>query len=181
MTPRLIPLAVLLVMSGCGDDKPPSNPADANPPDLDAPAPDATCPSLQEATAQIEFTDIVTTPGCVFFSGPGDLGVEFQLGDQGTITPTELAIGPALFALEDGDTYTRTEQCPFFGSPWRFTERMSGTWAGSWPTEPSCAGEPAVFTGTYSYKECGLAPNRLCPEDSSMCVITANVTIRVVE
>lgn len=128
--------------------------------------------AVRDVYARIEFTSVSSTSGCYFLSGPAELGLEYQLGDEGRLVdPTRLTIGAAEFVATPTG-FERSRQCP---GPFRFSEVFDGTWAGDVGTHPACAATPAVFTGTYEYSECQVLPSRLCPP--TRCTITANVTI----
>lgn len=128
--------------------------------------------AVRDVYARIEFTSVSSTSSCYFFSGPGELGLEYQLGDEGRLVdPTRLVIGTSEFDATPGG-FERSSECP---DQYRFSEVFDGTWAGDAGTHPSCAVTPAVFTGTYEYSECEVLPSRLC--EPTGCTITANVTI----
>jgi hypothetical protein len=128
--------------------------------------------AVRDVYAQIEFTSVSSTSSCWFYSGPGDLGVEYQLGDEALLAdPTRLLIGTSEFAATAAG-FERVLQCP---DEYRFSEALEGTWTGDVGTHPSCAATPAVFRGTYRYSECEVLPSRLC--EPTVCTITADVTI----
>src|SRR5262245_55569621 len=119
-------------------------PADAG---MDAfvPPDSSGCGAIGSAYAILEWTDIVTTPGCNTFSGPLGVGVEYSLGERGTVTgTTTLEIDGSTFTATDVG-YARARQCPYgSGGQYRFDERFEGAWEGGWPSDPSCASSAPV-------------------------------------
>jgi hypothetical protein len=159
------------------DASPSSDAASDAPSDaaLDATPMDARACDFRDVYASIEFTHVSSPPGCFFFSGPGDLGLEYSLGPLGQMADvTQLSIGGAHFAAT-ASGFERSRECPGRVTRFRFTEVLDGAWVGDVGIHPACAAMPAIFRGTYRYDECQEEPLGTCaPTD---CVITADVTI----
>ena len=139
-----------------------------------------------EATGavRVEWSDIRRTSGCWYFSGPGSIGRDTQLGDGATLSSEgasiTLAFGPARFTGSGGETVrlSRTSNHDF-GGAWQTIETIQGRWVGSatrtYAETPCRLEQDHTFRGTYRYHECELGQGRPCP---GRCTITANVVIR---
>jgi hypothetical protein len=119
----------------------------------------------------VTWSDVHSTADCFFFSGPGALGRDTHLSEQGVFAvhgdQVELSFGPdavfrGRFTPPHADAVRRGRYD--FGGPWSTEERFAGALAG-----------PRVFEGDYQYKECELAHPDQCP---GPCTIRAHVTFR---
>lgn len=135
------------------------------------------CVTLANAAAAIEWTNVVATPGCYFFSGPLRTNSYF-LGQRGGV------MGQGTLSFEGGSVflatatgYARTLGCDA-GSDWTIEETFTGTWS-DWPAVSSCDARP-TFRGTYAYTECETGPDGTCTPTASDCTLSATVTVRVV-
>lgn len=112
----------------------------------------------------VDWSDIQTTDGCFFFSGPLDIGRDDHLGSTAIVRTghqREVSFGDNRFVgPATGDAVLRSSVHSFNGE-WEVRERLQGSWTGR------------SFAGTYRYEE--------QPESDAhagRCVITANVRIR---
>ena len=112
---------------------------------------------------EVEWQVTHRTPGCFFFSGPGTLGRDTQLGTSACLglgTRATATFGRALFVGTTGNQarLTRTSRHTFRGQ-WVATEVLSGT-----------LGPLGRFAGQYRYSECKTGES--CP---GQCRLAAQV------
>lgn len=108
----------------------------------------------------VEWTGVRATPGCFFFSGPGRLGRDDQLGTSACVEatgPVRVDFGSAVFT---GSTGRATRRSPHtFHGNWLALESLDGTFVAD-----------GSFSGTYRYEEC--ERGKACP---GRCRIDASV------
>jgi hypothetical protein len=127
----------------------------------------------------VEWSNIVATPGCMFLSGPGNLGSEYSLGTKAkfkfgpgfssvvTFEGTTPFVGPSFGSPISLTRATTT--CPLWGEEFGFDEEFRGSWGSPSPFGLS-------FRGTYQYRECVRLEDGSCEDDG--CWIDADVVVR---
>jgi hypothetical protein len=162
--------------SGCAAPagRPPSLPPEGPPEVGDAepsPAvpPGATTTAVEQVLVQVEWSEISRTAGCFFFSGPGELGRDDQLGTTArwSTTGDEVALlfAPSLVfrgAMTDDHVVLSRRSSHDYLSKWDIEETIEG------------AVEGGTLGARYHYSECDTRQRQSCP---GRCVIDATVTI----
>jgi hypothetical protein len=115
-------------------------------------------------TMRVAFREVVSSPGCFFFSGPGELGRDDRLGEHAELDAERLRFSPTIeltrVELPDGSVTWSRESIHEFGGPWRVREAIT--------LLPSGAG----WVGRYRYQE--LSPGATTP---GTCTIDARVEL----
>lgn len=117
----------------------------------------------------MRWTNIQSTPGCFFFSGPGELGRDVSLGEQ-----AEWVHDPAMLVLSFGDRVL------FIGdsgrSPVVLMRHDTGVYGGKWQVVETLVGDlqQGLFRGRYQYHECEEGE---CRRGFDRCEITADVVV----
>jgi len=98
------------------------------------------------------------TDGCFFFSGPADLGRDTHLGRsavmtvRGSAATLDFGGGTIFRGTLRGDRVVLVRHGTYqYGSPWRTTETISGTYSGN------------TLHATYGYEECDTGALESCP------------------
>lgn len=146
------------------------------------PCPDDPTSATPHFDAVVTWSNVRSTAGCFFFSGPQDLGRDDHLGGRARFEATTegatLAFGAARFtgasAPEIHLSRTTTHD---FGGAWRVTETLDGRWvtpAIQHHLDTPCTdAAPRTIEARYVYHEYeGQAST------PGHCTITADVTIR---
>lgn len=126
------------------------------------PVPPMTPPQIEQGDGirvAVEWSGVQATPGCFFFSGPGRLGRDDQLGSTACVDPAagRISFGSAVFR----------------GGAGRLTRRSQHDHQGVWHADEALAGalgSDGRFSGSYAYAEC--AQGGACP---GTCRISAAV------
>lgn len=124
-----------------------------------------TSPSDPAGSVRVAFREVVSSPGCFFFSGPGELGRDDQLGERADLSGARLRFSPTIeFArtteLGDGTSVWGREAVHEYGGPWRSRETITLMRSG------------AGWVGRYRYQE--LSPGATTP---GTCTIEARVEL----
>jgi hypothetical protein len=196
-------VAIALGLAACGDDAaersesqtpgnpspsptPPVVPTPIEPPDGPLvpserpPCPETNGTAGDDIDVQVEWSSIVRTSGCWFFSGPPGVGRDDRLGtsahwrrngETATLAFGDLTFSGSPMRLERVSSHDA-------GGAWTVQEVIEGEWRAATiarhETTP-CPPSDATFVGTYVYHECEERTRPSCP---GRCTITANVTLR---
>ena len=120
----------------------------------------------------VAWSGIQRNPGCFYFSGPGALGRDDQLGEQARWSETDegevlldfgeriqfrgVRVGPRVFLSR--------RSAHDFGNKWRIDEQLEGEIIGD------------TFEARYAYQECDTSGTEGCP---GRCIIEARVTVTI--
>jgi hypothetical protein len=130
----------------------------------------------------VTWTNVSSSSGCFFFSGPGKLGRDTQLGAlarwEENGAQVALAFGAARFVGDGRGAPLRLQRSAVhdFNGAWRITETVVGKWV-----EPPALAQTLSqarcpeFEGTYAYQECNQGNAAECP---GRCVINAKLTLK---
>lgn len=126
---------------------------------------------VETSPVTVEWSQVTRTPTCFFFSGPGSLGRDDQLGTTAEWSEHEgragLAFSPLVVfhGVRGGSqvALARTS-AHLFGDKWEVSERIDGEIQGG------------VLEGQYHYDECDTSHRPSCP---GPCHIDARVVIQM--
>jgi hypothetical protein len=193
--------AVALALAACGQDDPPARSESQTPPSPSNPSPVVPtpveppdgplvpserppCPEAgtvgDDMEVQVEWSSIVRTNGCWFFSGPPGIGRDDRLGTSAHWRRTGETATLAFESNTFSGTATRLERVSSHqsGGAWTVHEVIEGAWQAPsiarHETTP-CPPSDATFAGTYVYHECEERARPACP---GTCTITANIVLR---
>lgn len=164
-------IAIVLAVPACPSTSsdPPARGSAAAPAARPVPSKPLSPPSAPTGPLRIEWTHIVSTPGCFFFSGPD--GRDEQMVGEVKVATAELEgttfrvrVGTAVFegTYSAGALDLVRDSEHDFDGPWKTHETLRGR---------QVDGE---LRATYRYEECKVGSTE-CPEH---CTISANATFR---